>query len=246
MLWGMGGQVIKCGLGPILVDLMDAGYVQGVATNGSVPVHDFEIAAFGQTSEDVDQSLPEGQFGVTEETGAFLNAMAREASVDRRGLGHAIGRGIVRGDYPHAAMSVFAQAHQRNIPTTVHVSLGCDVWHIHPDADGSAMGTASHDDFLIFGGLVEGLNDGGVFLNVGSAVVLPEVFLKAVTVVRNHGHALKTFTTANFDFLQHYRPSVNVVKRPVAGHGRGYALTGHHEIMIPLLAAGIRVEAARA
>lgn len=237
---GLGGHVIKCGLGPILIGLMREGFITAFACNGSVLVHDFEVAFCGSTSEDVDESLPDGSFGVTEETGAAVNRAARQAASAGSGLGGAMGATMDSLPLAHPEISVLLQAWRNNVPFTAHVSLGCDVWHLHPSADGAAIGAATFKDFQLFCDQVAGLDGGGVYLNLGSAVVMPEVFLKAVTAVRNLGHPLKGFTTANFDFIQHYRPLTNVVRRPVAGVGRGYALTGHHEILIPLLAALIR------
>lgn len=242
IIWGMGGHVIKCGLSPLLVDLMKRGYVQAIATNGSVPVHDLELALVGSTSEDVDASLPDGQFGVTEETGALLCQCASAAYESRSGLGAAIGKAITERAMPHESASVFAQAYQREIPATVHVSMGCDVWHLHPNADGAAIGASSLHDFRLFASAVANLDGGGVYLNVGSAVVMPEVFLKAVTAVRNIGRRLEAFTTANLDFLPAYRPSTNVVRRPVAGHGQGFNIIGHHELLLPLLHAALCLE----
>ncbi len=237
---GLGGHVIKCGLGPILIGLMQEGFITAFACNGSVLVHDFELAFCGSTSEDVDESLPDGSFGVTEETGAAINQAAKAASARSEGLGQAMGAWMDSLPLEHPEISVLLQAWRRHVPFTAHVSLGCDVWHLHPSADGAAIGAANFKDFQLFCDHVAELDGGGVYVNLGSAVVLPEVFLKAVTAVRNLGHPLKDFTTANFDFIQHYRPLTNVVRRPVAGVGRGYALTGHHEILVPLLAALVR------
>ncbi|MGA9752027.1 MAG: hypothetical protein WBS54_09580 [Acidobacteriota bacterium] len=235
ILAGIGGHVIKAGCGPLLIGLMRDGLLTGLAGNGSVLVHDFEIAYAGQTSEDVDAALPDGSFGVTEETGRYLNEAAQRAYKTGEGLGATLGQMILDMNLPYAEYSVLAQARKLGVPFTCHVSIGCDVWHLHPTADGAAIGAASMTDFRTFCDLVAGLNDGGVYLNIGSAVVMPEVFLKAVTVVRNLGYPLKDFTTANFDFIQHYRPLTNVVRRPVAGVGKGYAITGPHEILLPLL-----------
>lgn len=236
---GIGGHVIKTGLAPILVDLMRRGIVTGLAMNGSCIVHDFEIAVNGGTSEDVDTTLGSGAFGAAEETGRVLNEAAVEGARDGIGLGEAVGRAIHRAGAPHAGLSVLAAAYDMRLPATVHVAVGNDITHIHPGADGAAIGACSHTDFRLLCSLVRGLHGGGVYLNLGSAVVLPEAFLKAVTVVRNLGHPLEDFVTANFDFVQHYRPLTNVVRRPTAGVGRGFAITGHHEIMIPLLAAAV-------
>lgn len=237
---GLGGHVIKCGLGPILIGLMREGYLTAFAGNGSVLVHDYELALCGSTSEDVDDGLPDGSFGVTEETGAAINQAAQRAAETGEGLGSAMGGLMDPLPLKHPDVSVLLQARRRKVSFTAHVSIGCDVWHLHPSADGAAIGAATFKDFQLFCDQVAGLGGGGVYLNLGSAVVMPEVFLKAVTAARNLGHPLEDFTTANFDFIQHYRPLTNVVRRPVAGVGRGYAITGHHEVMIPLLAALIR------
>ena len=235
ILWGMGGHVIKCGLAPVLLDLMRRGFVTGFAMNGSAAIHDFEIALAGHTSEDVEAALPDGRFGSAEETGCGMNVVIAEGVRDGIGMGEALGRAL-----PPSPVSVLHGAYQHGTPVTVHVAIGTDTPHTHPAADAAAIGAASHRDFRLFCTLVTELNDGGVYLNLGSAVVLPEVFLKAVSAVRNLGHPLAGFTTANFDFLQHYRPRANVVERPhAAGGGRGYAITGHHELMLPLLAAAL-------
>jgi hypothetical protein len=236
---GLGGHVIKTGLGPVLVDLMERGVITALAMNGSCLVHDFEIAVNGGTSEDVDASLGTGAFGAAEETGRALNDAATLATSAEIGLGEAVGRKLHETDAPHGSASLLHSAYRLRLPVTVHVAIGNDIPHIHPSADGAAIGGATYRDFRLLCALVRELDGGGVYLNLGSAVVLPEVFLKAITVVRNLGHGLEGFVTANFDFIQHYRPLTNVVRRPTAGHGRGYAITGHHEIMIPLLAAAI-------
>lgn len=239
-LLGMGGHVIKTGLAPVLIDLMRRGFITGLAMNGSCVIHDFEIAVAGWTSEDVDSALGDGQFGMAEETGRLLNEAIQRGVADSLGFGESVGRMLTELQPEFAEYSLLHAAYQMRIPVTVHVTLGTDIIHLHPHADGAALGAASYHDFKLFTALVKELDGGGVYLNVGSAVTLPEVFLKAVTVVRNLGHSLQDFTTANFDFIQHYRPLTNVVRRPVAhGAGRGYSLTGHHELTIPLLAATI-------
>ncbi len=239
ILWGIGGHVIKCGLAPVFIDLMDRGYVSGIVMNGAASIHDYEIGIAGCTSEEVEDVLPDGRFGSADETGRGMNLAIRAAAEQGIGMGEALGaqlQHIVKSQYVDACL--LYQAWKRSIPVTVHVAVGTDTPHTHPEADGAAIGSATHYDFRLFCSLLRTLNDGGVYLNVGSAVVLPEVFLKAVSVVRNLGYPLGEFTTANFDFLQHYRPRVNVVSRPHAQRGgQGYAITGHHEIMIPLLAA---------
>jgi len=242
ILWGMGGHVIKCGLAPVLLDLMHRGYATGFVLNGSAAIHDFEIALAGHTSEDVEAVLPDGRFGAAEETGSEMNRAIVEGDQAGLGIGEALGCALAhRGAVnvcPEA--SLLLNAYYARVPVTVHVAIGTDTPHTHPAADGAAIGSATHRDFRLFCGLVTELHQGGIYLNAGSAVLLPEVFLKAVSVVRNLGHPLADFTTANFDFLQHYRPRVNVVERPHAGSGgKGYSITGHHELMIPLLAAAL-------
>jgi hypothetical protein len=236
----MGGHVIKCGLAPVLIDLMRRGYATAFAMNGSAAIHDFEIALAGHTSEDVEAVLPDGRFGAAEETGREMNVAIAKGDGDGLGMGEALGRALDAQAHPHDACSLVLQAYRSGIPLTVHVAIGTDTPHMHPAADPAAIGSTTHRDFRLLCSSVADLNEGGVYLNVGSAVVMPEVFLKAVSAVRNLGHPLAAFTTANFDFLQHYRPRVNVVERPHAGGtGKGYAITGHHEIMIPLLAAAL-------
>jgi len=241
ILWGMGGHVVKCGLADVLLDLMRRGWVTGFVMNGAASIHDFEIAIAGQTSEDVEAVLPDGRFGAAEETGRDMNASLTEGARDGLGMGEALGRRLEKLARPEFAKhSILASAYRANVPVTVHVAVGADTPHTHPAADGPAIGATTHHDFRLLCSLVRGLNDGGVYLNVGSAVVLPEVFLKAVSVVRNLGYPLANFTTANFDFLQHYRPRLNVVERPHAkSGGQGFAVTGHHELMIPLMAAAL-------
>jgi hypothetical protein len=245
ILWGMGGHVIKCGLADVLLDLMRRQWVTGFVMNGAASIHDFEIAIAGQTSEDVEAVLPDGRFGAAEETGREMNLAIVEGDREGLGMGEALGKRLASLAKPEfAPHSVLCGAYEASTPVTVHVAVGTDTPHTHPEADGAAIGAASHRDFRLLCSLVRGLDQGGVYLNIGSAVVLPEVFLKAVSVVRNLGHPLTEFTTVNFDFLQHYRPIVNVVQRPHAkSGGRGFAITGHHELMIPLLAATL-IEAA--
>ncbi|HKG20965.1 MAG TPA: hypothetical protein VKC34_03635 [Blastocatellia bacterium] len=236
---GLGGHVIKTGLGPVLIDLMKRGFITAFAMNGSAMIHDFEISRVGATSEDVDATLNSGGFGMAEETGRLINEAINSGARDRRGAGESLGRRLHETKPPHADKSLLYSAYDARVPVTVHVAVGTDIVHIHPGADGASIGQTTHDDFRLLCSIVRGLDEGGVYLNLGSAVVLPEVFLKTVTVVRNLGHSLRNFTTANFDFIQHYRPLTNVVRRPVAGGGRGFSFTGHHELMIPLLAASI-------
>jgi len=240
VIWGIGGHVVKTGLAPILIDLMRHGYLSALAANGSVLVHDAEIALAGFTSEDVDAVLGTGDFGAARETGEILNAAAKNGASDGIGLGEAMGRELSALNPPHTAASLLCRTYENKIPVTAHLTVGADIGHFHAGADGAALGACSHTDFRLFCSIVREMNGGGVYLNVGSAVTLPEIFLKAVTVVRNLGFELRDFTTANFDFIQHYRPLTNVVRRPTAGGaGRGFTVTGHHEIMIPLLAAQI-------
>ena len=248
ILWGIGGHVIKVGLGPILIDLMRRGLVSGIAMNGAALVHDFEIALAGNTSEDVEAGLGAGQFGMAAETGQYINEIAKLSQRIRIGYGEAAGQFLSSGviDVQHADSSVLVAAYKRRIPVTIHLAIGTDIPHMHRAADGAALGAATYLDFRLFCALVEQMHPGGVYLNWGSAVLLPEVFLKAVSVVRNLGVPLRPITTANFDFIQHYRPLQNVVKRPTAsGRGRsgpdshGYAITGHHELLLPLVAAAL-------
>jgi hypothetical protein len=250
ILWGMGGHVIKVGLGPVLIDLMNRGFISGIAMNGAALIHDFEIALAGNTSEDVEAALGEGRFGMAEETGKYLNEIAKLAQRIRIGYGEAAGQflngGIIEAKY--AKSSVLAAAHKRRIPVTVHLAIGTDIPHMHPSVDGAALGYATHRDFRLFCALAEQMHPGGVYLNWGSAVLLPEIFLKAISVVRNLGVALCPITTANFDFIQHYRPLQNVVKRPTASgrnykgpKSRGFAITGHHELLMPLVAAALAI-----
>ena len=237
VIWGLGGHVIKCGLAPVLLDLSAKGFGDGFALNGSASIHDFEIALAGHTSEDVEAVLPDGRFGAAEETGREWNAALRPD----RGIGEALGRALETLAPPeHAPASLLCGAWRRRVPVTVHVAIGTDTPHTHPAVDPAVLGAATHYDFRLFCALVASLNGGGVYINCGSAVVLPEVFLKALSCVRNLGAEVRDFTTVNMDFLQHYRPRVNVLERPHAqAGGRGYALTGHHEIMVPLLAAAL-------
>jgi hypothetical protein len=240
ILWGIGAHVLKVGLSPLLIDLMERGFVAGVAMNGAGIVHDFELAVAGQTSEDVADSLGSGAFGMARETGEEVNLAIAEGDRAGLGLGAALGRYLLERRPAHVAVSVLAAARRLGLTATVHVAVGTDIVHMHPACDPAALGRATHLDFRTFAALVAQLGGGGVYLNVGSAVLLPEVFLKAVTLARNLGHDLTDFATANLDFIQSYRPSVNVVDRPTRGVGRGYSLTGHHEILVPLLAAALK------
>ena len=239
IVWGIGAHVIKTGLSPVLIDLMERGYVSGLAMNGAGIIHDFEVALAGATSEDVDAALGPGRFGMAEETGRILNEVIRSGAQAQKGLGQAVSKYLGEHAPPHASRSLAAAAHRLQIPLTVHVAIGTDIIHMHPLASGAAIGETTLRDFRYFTTSVARLA-GGVYLNCGSAVVLPEVFLKAVALVRNQGIALDNLTTVNIDFLRMYRPQTNVVSRPVAGTGgAGISLVGHHEILIPLIAAAL-------
>ena len=239
ILWGLGAHVLKVGLSPVIIDLMERGFVTGLALNGAGIVHDFELAVAGQTSEDVAEALGSGAFGMAKETGEEINRAIRKGDLAGLGLGEAMGRYLLRREPPHVEVSLLAAAARLGLPATVHVAVGTDIVHMHPACDPAALGRATHLDFRLFAGEVAHLGGGGCYVNVGSAVLLPEVFLKAVTLARNLGHRLEDFATANLDFIQSYRPNVNVVQRPVRGVGRGYSLTGHHELLVPLLAAAL-------
>lgn len=232
---GIGAHVIKCGLAPILIDMMDRGIVDAIAMNGAGGVHDMEIAFNGETSENVATEIKEGRFGMVEETAAHFNKAIARYGADGAGLGEILGRHIIEEKMPNQKVSLLAQGYERAIPVTCHVAIGTDIVHLHPDVDGAATGEATLNDFKLFTGVVSKLGQGGVYLNIGSAVLLPEVFIKALSAARNLGADVSDFVTVNMDMLQHYRPNVNVVNRPIQGSGAGYNLTGHHEIMIPLL-----------
>lgn len=238
VLLGMGAHVIKVGLSPVLIGLMRRGIITGIALNGAGIIHDAEIAMAGRTSEEVADVIGAGAFGAARETGEVLNGAICRGAEKNIGLGEAVGDVLLEQDFPYNSQSLLAQARKMDIPVTVHVALGTDIIHIHPGADGAAIGQTSHHDFQVFCSQVACL-EGGVYLNLGSAVILPEVFLKALTVVRNLGYAVRNITTANFDFIRHYRPAVNVVQRPTLEGGRGFNFTGHHELMIPLFAAAL-------
>jgi len=239
LIWAMGAHVLKVGLSPVLIDLMKCGWISAVALNGAGIIHDFELAYAGATSEDVESQIKAGRFGMARETGERLNDAIRRGAEDGLGLGESVGRMIAGSDFPFKKWSLLGTAYRLGIPATVHVAIGTDVIHMHPRVSGEALGATSLKDFFLLAALVRELNGGGVFLNIGSAVVLPEVFLKAVSLVRNQGRALDGFTTAVFDFHHHYRPAQNVVRRPLGKKGKGYYFVGHHEIMIPLLAAAL-------
>jgi hypothetical protein len=235
---GMGAHVIKVGLNPLLIDLMERGIITGLAMNGAGIVHDTEIAMVGRTSEDVDQVLGAGAFGAAKETGEVVNEAIRLGAEANKGMGEAIGEYLLEQEFPHNNSSLLASAKRLGVPVTIHVAIGTDIVHIHPSANGADIGKTSHHDFKLFCRQISEL-EGGAYLNFGSAVLMPEVFLKALTVVRNLGHKVENFTTANFDFIRHYRTMTNVVNRPTAGGGRGFNIIGHHEVMIPLLIAGL-------
>jgi hypothetical protein len=239
ILWGIGAHVLKVGLSPVLIDLMERGLLTGLALNGAGIVHDFELAVAGRTSEDVAAGLGGGEFGMARETGEEINRAITLGDAQGLGLGAALGRYLEGRRPPHLGVSLLAAAHRLGLPATVHVAVGTDIVHMHPSCDPAALGRTTHLDFRTFAAQVARLGGGGVYLNVGSAVLLPEVFLKAVTLARNLGRKLKDFSTANLDFIQSYRPNVNVVERPTRGVGRGYRLTGHHELLLPLLAAAL-------
>jgi hypothetical protein len=238
VVWGLGAHVIKTGLGPVLIDLMERGFVSALATNGAAIIHDFEVALAGATSEDVDEALGPGQFGMADETGRLLNGAINDGVAKGLGVGRSVAEYLHHRQPQHARSSILAAAARLGIPVTVHVAVGTDIIHMHPLASGAALGEGSMRDFRYFVSSVARLEH-GVYLNCGSAVVLPEVFLKAVALARNRGVALTGLTTVNLDFVRLYRPQTNVVTRPTAGIGRGYSLIGHHEIMIPLLAAAV-------
>lgn len=239
VILGMGAHVIKVGLSPLIIAMMEQGVISDLAMNGACLVHDFEIAMSGDTSEDVAESLDKGTFGMTRETGEFINAAAKRCGTGDIGLGRAIGEAINEGDLPHKDKSLLAAAARLDLGATVHVAIGTDIVHMHPGLDPAALGQGSYRDFLSFAAAVAEL-DQGVYINLGSAVIMPEVFLKALAMARNLGHKVSDLTTVNMDFIRHYRPAQNVVNRPVRSGGRGYQLTGPHEIMFPLLMAAVR------
>ncbi|HWP48590.1 MAG TPA: hypothetical protein VNM22_15620 [Candidatus Limnocylindrales bacterium] len=238
VVFAMGAHVIKCGLSPVILDLMERGVVSAIALNGAGIIHDFELALAGKTSEEVEEGLSTGEFGMARETGEFLNEAIEKGVQDHLGIGAAVGRELINLSPAYLDYSLLAAAYRLKLPATVHIAVGTDIIHMHPRAKGSALGEGSLRDFKIFASVISNL-EGGVYFNIGSAVLLPEVFLKALTLVRNLGYPVENFVTVNMDFIKHYRPTQNVINRPVSGSGKGYALFGHHEIMLPLLAAGI-------
>lgn len=233
---GMGAHPIKVGLSPLIIELMRRGVLSAVAMNGACIVHDFELAYHGATSEDVAAGLGSGQFGMAEDTGRFLNQAI--TARPELGLGAAVGSAINAAKLPHRRLSILAAGARLGVPVTVHVAVGTDIIHMHPAADGAAIGSATLADFRRLAGVCEHLHR-GVFINLGSAVIMPEVFLKALNLARNVGTKVSELVTVDMDFMRHYRPTVNVVQRPTQGDGKGYQLTGHHEIMFPLLCAAV-------
>jgi hypothetical protein len=238
VLLAMGAHVIKVGLNPVIIDLMERGIIRALAMNGACIIHDTEIAMAGHTSEDVAAHLGEGKFGMAEEPAVFLNEAIREGAKAEMGLGAAVGFKLSREAFPYSRASLLARAFELDVPVTVHVAVGTDTIHFHPSVDGASLGKTTHFDFRLFARLVSQL-EGGVFINIGSAVIMPEVFLKAVSLVRNLGYEVKNFTTLNMDFIRQYRPLTNIVHRPTLEGGKGHFLVGHHEIMFPLLAAAV-------
>ena len=245
VILGMGAHPIKVGLAPVIINLMESGVITAVAMNGACIVHDYELSLMGHTSEDVDVELCRGTFGMADETGKGLNRALNSGVKKGLGIGRAIGEHILKSKASYKNLSILAAAARLDIPTTVHVAIGTDIIHMHPEADGKSIGEGSLKDFKLFSSVVSDLK-GGVYINLGSAVILPETFMKAVAVTRNLGHKVKYFTTLNMDFIQHYRCRENVLRRPVLSGGKSYALTGHHEIMFPLLAAAIMEQAHKA
>ena len=237
VMLALGAHVIKCGLSPVLIDMMQRGWLTAVVLNGAGVIHDLEVALIGETSEDVAHGIDSGDFGMVEETPRLVNEALRIHDAGRLGMGAAVGKAIAEGQYPYKAHSLLAVAHDCGVPVTVHVAIGADTIHMHPSTDGALLGAATYRDFQKLAILLRDLHDGGCYWNIGSAVILPEVFLKALTLCRNTGHEVKSFMTVNLDMLQHYRTEANVVRRPTQDGGRGYTLTGHHEIMLPLLYA---------
>lgn len=240
IIFALGAHVIKVGLNPVIIDLMKEGWITALAFNGAGIIHDFEIAFAGQTSEDVELQIKNGKFGMAKETGEMLNEAINSGEKKGLGLGEAVGEKMATSNLPYKNLSLLFAANKLNIPVTVHVAIGTDIIHFFPDAKGENLGKTSLQDFFLFCSLLEKLEGGGVFINVGSAVILPEVFLKALSIIRNKGRTLEDFSTAVFDFIYHYRPYQNVVKRPPGEKGKGFYFIGHHELMVPLLAASLK------
>jgi hypothetical protein len=234
-----GAHVLKVGLSPVLIDLMKRGFVTALATNGASGIHDFEIAFHGKTSEDVGSVLQDGEFGMSRETGAGIFKALRTGRENGWGYGRALGEAIRKSRYPYREQSLFAAAVEAGVPITVHVAIGTDTLAQHPGMDGALVGEMSARDFSSVQRVVAQLGDGGVWINAGSSVILPEVFLKALSLSRNLGHDVRDFTTVDLDMIRHYRPHENVLKRPILAGGRSYAITGHHEILIPLIAQAL-------
>ncbi len=237
IMLGLGAHTVKVGLNPIIIDLMERGWVSAIAANGAYMIHDFEVALTGKTSENVPGNLHKGTFGNTEETGLFLNVALKDGMEQKLGAGEAVGHYLISSNFPNNRYSVLYKAYKLNIPVTIHPAIGTDFIHYHPNFDGAVVGALAETDFLLFSSVVSNLANGGVYINAGSAVILPEVFLKAVSFCTAQGIKLKNFYTAVFDFNKHYRPAENVASRPVLNGGKGYYFIGHHEIMLPLLAA---------
>ncbi|MFQ5560656.1 MAG: hypothetical protein ACE5FU_08740 [Nitrospinota bacterium] len=231
----IGAHVIKCGLSLLFIDLLRRGFISGVAMNGAGAIHDYEIAMVGETSENVAVEIQEGRFGMVHETGQYMNDAFKKHVDESVGMGEALGRDLSEKKYPFSSYSILQAGYEMDIPVTIHSAIGTEIIHMHPSADGTILGQGTFNDFKLFVSSLSEIGNGGVFFNIGSSVILPEVFLKAISMVRNMGHDAKEFTTVNFDMVQHYRPNVNVVKRPVQGEGSGFSITGHHEILIPLL-----------
>jgi deoxyhypusine synthase len=235
VIFAIGAHVIKCGLSPIIIDLMKKGIVTAVAMNGAGAIHDYEIAMIGETSEDVAVEIKKGRFGMVEETGAMMNSAMNRLVNDKVGIGEALGRDIYEKRLKYKEYSILYHGYEIKIPVTIHSAIGTEIIHIHPSADGAVIGKASFNDFKLFTSVLADIGNGGCFFNIGSAVILPEVFIKALSIARNMGYKAYDFVTVNIDMIQHYRPHVNVVSRPIQGEGKGYTLTGHHEIMLPLI-----------
>jgi deoxyhypusine synthase len=241
IVFALGAHVIKVGLNPVIIDLMEKGIISSIALNGAGVIHDSEIAMTGQTSEDVSNGLREGSFGMADETATVINDAISQGAEKGWGIGKSVGKKLMELDLPYNNLSILASGTRLRVPITVHAAIGTDIIHMHPSCNGAAIGKGSHLDFRLFSSIISSMEK-GIYLNIGSSVILPEVFLKALTLVRNLGFNVKDFTTVNMDFIQHYRPVTNVVKRPTLGGGMGYSLIGHHEIMVPLLAAAVLEE----
>jgi len=241
IVWMMGAHPIKCGLSPLLIEMISRGWISTLSFNGAGAIHDFELSQFGHTSEDVEKGLADGTFGMVRETGEGIFNAWKKSESSALGAGLSLGKYIEESDSPHKDISLCAACYRNNVPVTVHIGIGTDIIHQHPQADGALMGEMSMRDFKLLAGQLKNLNDGGVVMNQGSAVLMPEVFLKALTVARNLGDQVEDFTAVNFDMIQHYRSNTNVVQRPTkTGGGKGFSITGHHEILLPILFTGIQ------